>query len=121
MSRSCNAGSGGALTLAFFGLPFFHLVDALAGLLAELALRHQLFEPRWHVGQRAMAKVAPEHFGDVEPDVEADGVGKLDRSHGHAEGLRRVVDDLGLDTFGVHQKGLHDVGRQGPVDQKAGA
>ena len=51
--------------------------------------------------------------------IEADGVGKLDRPHRHAEHARRLVDlFLGLAPLQPLQ-GRHHVGRQHPVHEEA--
>src|SRR5262249_49991065 len=72
--------------------PFVETPAALAAEVAHLDLVAQ--HPR-HVGHRAV-EARLEHLGDVQANVEADGVGKLDRPHGHAEGYGGGVDGLAI-------------------------
>src|SRR5690606_26830776 len=63
-------------------------VEAFAGLFAELLRLDHLLETLRH----GMTELLAEDARDGQRDVQADGVGKFDRPHRHAEVLRRLVD-----------------------------
>ena len=102
------------------GLPLDRLavhvaVDALAGLLAEVAERHLVGEDLGHRG-RALG----ERLAGGEADVEAHGVGELRRPHRHAEVLHRAVERLGLRALVEHAERVQHVRAEHAVHQEAG-
>src|SRR5262245_47205588 len=92
MRRSVISGVGLGTSRSFAAPP---LVEASAALAAELTGLDLVAQHPRHVGHGAV-ETGLEHFGDVQANVEADGVGKLDRPHGHAEGFGGGVDGLAL-------------------------
>ena len=69
------------------------IVEAAPGLAPEMPGGHQL---RQFLRRR---RVRRQHPADGHADVEADGVGELDRSHRHAERKCRLVDRLRRDAL----------------------
>src|SRR6516162_7981983 len=95
------------------------LIEALAGLAAELALGDLLAQPGRDIGHLAL-ETGVERLGDMHTDIEPDLVSELDRPDRHAEAGRGGVDGLALDAFVEQHHRLHEVGHQGAVDQEAG-
>src|SRR5882672_11798211 len=82
--------------LALGRLAVLPAVDALAGLLAELASRHLVGKNARNIFFR---RIFCKTFTCSQADVEADGVGELGRAHRHAEGDHRRVERLRLRAF----------------------
>ena len=89
--------------LLALGLAVLPDVEALAGLLAELAGAHQTRQRI--VLRRAGAKLGADLIGDVETDH----VHELERSHRHAEFERGPIDLVARRAFSVTAHGLHHV------------
>ena len=101
-----------SLSSARVGLPSFQSVETLAGLLAELAPSRQA------ASCDALGR-AFQDFADVGADVEADGVGKFDRAHRHAEGLAAASSSFSVGAGFEALEGFEHVGREHAVDEKA--
>ena len=63
---------------------------------------------------------AAKHVGNVQANVEPDLIGKFDRPHRHAEIFRRAIDGFAFDAFIQHDEGLHQIRREGAIDQETG-
>ena len=87
------SGGGAGASCCFDRVAVLPVVEALAGLLAELALG-DLVLAAIAAGRASAVETGFEHLGDVQADVEADLVGKLDRPHRHAEVFGGLVDGL---------------------------
>ncbi len=106
------------IVLGFDRVAVLPVVEALAGLLAELALGDLVFQPLRRLGHVAV-DAAAQHLGDVQADVEPDLVGQFDRPHRHAEIFRRLVDGFLLHAGVEHHQRFEQIRRQRAVDQKA--
>src|SRR5262249_47683915 len=103
----------GDLRLALFWPAVLPDIEALAGLLAELAGRHHRLEPA--AALRRHAHDAP----DLNAYVEAHRIGKLDWPHRHSKRARRFVDLLPPFALLDPEQRLRDVGGQHAVDEEA--
>jgi hypothetical protein len=104
--------------MLFYGVAVLPLIETPAGFTAKLAAIDLVLQPLRRV-RYVTVQTRLEHLGDVQADVQPDLVGKLDRSHRHAELFRCSVDGFLFYPLVEHHHGFEQIGREGTIDEKA--
>ena len=68
----------------------------------------------------ALRLALEKHFADTHDHIESDDIGKLDRTHRHAEILRRSIDQRERDTFFDSAHRFAEIRHQHAIDEKSG-
>src|SRR5271170_5913307 len=93
-------------------------VKPLTTFAAELLGGHQLAHPR-RKGRVLPTKLLGDDLADVQRDIEAHYIAQLDRSHRHAKVHGYPIDERQRDAIARGPKGLVQIRKQHPVDEKS--